>query len=86
MRFPNLIWAIRDRRLAHYELAQRAGMEPSRFSRCLTGRLDFAPYKRKRISQILGFDERWLFCEPVPEPLTDSETVQVTTAGTGGDG
>jgi len=70
VRFPNLVWAIRDRRLAHYELAHDAGMEPSRLSRCLTGRLDFAPHERTRISELLGIDESWLFSQPAPRPLT----------------
>jgi hypothetical protein len=79
MRFPNLVWAIRDRRLAHYEVAHRVRMEPTRFSRCLSGRLDFAPHERKRIAEILGFGEGWLFCEPRPAPLTESETVEITS-------
>lgn len=85
MRFPNLIWAIGSRRLAHYELAQRAQIEPSRFSRCLGGRLDFAPHERKRIAELLGFGEAWLFSEPVPTPLTESERLEITTPRTARD-
>lgn len=85
MKFVNLVWALRKNRIPHYELAGRIGTEPSRFSRCLGGRHKFTPHERKRISQILGFNERWLFCELVPEPLADSETVLTTTARTGGD-
>ena len=69
MRFPNLIWAIRDQRLAHYEVAQHAGMDPSRFSRCLGGRLEFTPREKQLISERLGIDEGWLFSRPVPQPL-----------------
>jgi hypothetical protein len=72
MKFPNLIWAIRNRRLAHYELAQHVGMDPSRFSRCLAGRLEFARHEKELISQQLGICETWLFSRPVPQPLTTS--------------
>ena len=69
MKFPNLVWAICERRLAHYELAGRAKMEPTRFSRCLSGRLEFAPHERERISQLLNLNADWLFAQPVPRPL-----------------
>jgi len=70
MKYPNLVWAISDRRLAHYELAQRADMEPSRFSRCITGRFDFTPNERTRISEVLSLDESWLFLQPAPVGAT----------------
>ena len=70
MKFPNLVWALRDQRLAHYQLAVRLGMEPTRFSRCLNGRFEFAPHERKRIGELLGIDESWLFLQPAPQPLT----------------
>ena len=69
MKFPNLVWAINDRRLAHYEVAQHAGMEPSRFSLCLGGRLEFTPREKHLISERLGIDEGWLFSRPVPKLL-----------------
>lgn len=81
MKFPNLVWAIRDRRLAHYEVAHRARMEPTRFSRCLSGRLDFAPHERKHISELLGIDESWLFSRPVPRPLTTKDKPEVSRFG-----
>ena len=81
MKYPNLVWAIRERRLAHYELAQHAGMEPSRFSRCITGRLDFAPNERTRISEVLGLDESWLFLRPARRPLTTKGTGAVASSG-----
>ena len=85
MKFPNLVWAIRDRRLAHYEVAHRVRMEPTHFSRCLCGRLDFAPHERRRIAELLGFGEGWLFREPLPAPLTESDTVETTPATTAKD-
>lgn len=81
MKFPNLVWALRDRRLAHYQLAMRLGMEPSRFSRCLTGRFDFAPHERKRIGELLAIDESWLFSQPVPRPLTSKGRPGVSRFG-----
>jgi hypothetical protein len=85
VKFPNLVWAIRDRRMAHYEVARRVAMEPTHFSRCLSGRLDFAPHERKRIAEILGFHEGWLFCEPRPAPLTEGKTAEITSAVTATD-
>jgi hypothetical protein len=81
VKFPNLVWAIRFQRLAHYQLATRVGMEPSRFSRCLTGRFDFAPHERTRISELLSIDESWLFLQPAPRPLTIKGRPAVTTSG-----
>lgn len=66
MKYPNLVWAIGRRRLAHYELATRIKMNPSRFSRCLDGRFEFAPHERSRIAEALGFDEGWLFRDLLP--------------------
>ena len=66
MKYPNLVWAIGRRRLAHHELATRIKMDPSRFSRCLNGRYEFAPLDRSRIVEALGFDDEWLFREPLP--------------------
>ena len=66
MKDSNLVWAIGRRRLAHNELATRIKMDPSRFSRCLNGRFEFAPHERSRIAEALGFDDEWLFREPLP--------------------
>ncbi len=66
MRFPNLFWAIEQKRLAHYELAARVGMDASRFSRCLRGRFEFVPYQKQRIAEVLAYPAEWLFTEPRP--------------------
>jgi hypothetical protein len=66
MRFPNLVWAIEDKRLRHYEVADRAGVSVFRFSRCLRGRSEFEPAERQRIVEVLGFPEAWLFAQPIP--------------------
>jgi hypothetical protein len=66
MRFPNLVWAIEEKRLRHYELADRARISSFRFSRCLRGRSEFEPAERQRIVEALGFPEAWLFARPTP--------------------
>jgi transcriptional regulator with XRE-family HTH domain len=68
VRFLNIIYAARIRRLAHYEIADRSGMSASRLSRCMNGRSEFTDQERTRIAQILAFEVSWLFCQPiVPE-------------------
>jgi len=66
MRFPNLVWAIEDKRLRHYEAADRAGISSFRFSRCLCGRSEFEPAERQRIVEVLGYPEAWLFARAIP--------------------
>ncbi len=81
MRFPNLLWALRNRRITNWELAQKIKMDPSRFSRCLNGRFEFAPHERNRIAELLGYERDWLFALPSP-PLASarSETVSAAVA------
>jgi hypothetical protein len=69
VKYPNLCWAIQRRRLAHYEVAAAIIVDPSRFSRCLNGRAEFAPHEQARLSELLGFDAAWLFAEPLPRRL-----------------
>jgi hypothetical protein len=66
MRFPNLVWAIEDKRLRHYEVADRVGISSFRFSRCLRGRSQFEATERQRIVEALGYPEAWLFASPTP--------------------
>lgn len=83
MKFPNLLWAIEERRLAHYELASRIKMDASRFSRCLRGRFDFAPHERQRVAEVLGYPESWLFTKPAPPksvPALPAEYAALTAA------
>jgi hypothetical protein len=68
VRFPNLTWAIGQKRFAHYEIAVEVRIERTRFSRCLHGAGSFAPHEKSRISEVLGFAEEWLFQEPKPLP------------------
>jgi hypothetical protein len=70
MRFPNLCWALSERRLSHWQFAICIPMEPSTFSRRLNGRGDFTPSESERIAHLLGFPGDWLFQEPVPPRLS----------------
>ena len=66
MEYPNLIWAIGQRRYAHYELARAADMTESRFSRCLSGRFEFSDEERRKIGALLGYSRDWLFAKITP--------------------
>jgi len=66
MRYPNLVWAIEKKRLAHYEVAAQVKIERTRFSRCLHGLTEFAPHEMTRIGEELGYSAEWLFIEPKP--------------------
>ena len=66
MRYPNLVWAIEKKRLAHYELSAEVKIERTRFSRCLHGADEFVPHEMTRIGEALGYSAEWLFAEPKP--------------------
>jgi hypothetical protein len=61
MKYPNLAWACSQARLANYEVAARAEMSESRFSRCLTGRFEFSEEEKNRLAKCLGYPSSWLF-------------------------
>jgi len=66
MKYPNLVWAIEKKRLAHYELSAQVKIERTRFSRCLHGAAELAPHEMVRIGEALGYSTEWLFAEPKP--------------------
>jgi hypothetical protein len=66
MKYPNLIWAIGQRRYAHYEVARAAAMTESRFSRCLSGRFEFSGEEQREISALLDYSRDWLFAKITP--------------------
>ena len=73
MRYPNLAWAISNRRLHNYRVAALSDLSESTFSRALSGRRDFSPEERERIAKVLSFPSTWLFAEPQPpHPATPS--------------
>ncbi|PYU20813.1 MAG: hypothetical protein DMG32_21690 [Acidobacteria bacterium] len=67
MRFPNLVWAIRQRG-SQFEFAATLGESESWLSRRLTGRVEFAPAERAQIGRVLGYPAEWLFAKPEPPP------------------
>jgi len=66
MRFPNLAWAIADRGLTNYKLAEAINISEARFSRCVSGRLQFTDQERSKISKTLKYSAGWLFAPPSP--------------------
>lgn len=66
MKYPNLGWTIDHRRFAHYQVANAAHMNPSRFSRCANGLAHFSQAERERIASFLQCPESWLFEEIRP--------------------
>jgi hypothetical protein len=66
MKFPNLVWAAGQYRLAHYQIAAAADMSESRFSRCLSGRADFSSEEQRKLSVVLKYPAAWLFQEVEP--------------------
>jgi hypothetical protein len=66
MRFPNLAWAARQNGLPHYRLAAGVGLSERRFSRGLTGRLDFTDSERQKLAAFLHYPVGWLFQETIP--------------------
>lgn len=66
MRFPNLRWALSERRISHWQFALRIPMEPSTFSRRMNGRGEFTPLERERIAHMLSYPAGWLFQIMVP--------------------
>ena len=72
MKFPNIHWALSERRIAQFQLADAIGWGESKFSRALSGRVEFTPEERMKIAEVLGFPEPWIFQEVVP-PRLDGE-------------
>jgi hypothetical protein len=66
MLYPNLAWAMSNRRLPNYRVAALAELSESSFSRALSGRRDFNPEERERIAKVLCFPLPWLFAKPRP--------------------
>jgi hypothetical protein len=79
--YPNLLWAIDERRLAHYEFCALMGMDPTRFSRCLHGRFAFKTEERHEIARYFDYPVDWLFQTPAPpfQSLSQADTARPTT-------
>lgn len=70
--FPNLFFAISQQRLTHYRFCDGVKIDPTRFSRCLNGRLDFSASEKERIAEALAYPSDWLFQEIKPPPQVSS--------------
>jgi hypothetical protein len=80
MKYPNLGWAISQRRLAHYEAAARVHMSESRFSRCLSGRAHFSLEEQQKLASFLDYPVAWLF-QKVSPPRRVSQSDANTELG-----
>lgn len=65
MRFPNLLWAIRQNG-SQFRLAASLDESESWLSRRLTGRVEFTADERARVANALDYSAEWLFQEPQP--------------------
>ncbi len=72
MIFPNLLFAIGEKRLAHYELCAQVGIERTQFSRRLNGMGEFSPREKERIAGALEYSCDWLFQQISPPPRVTS--------------
>jgi hypothetical protein len=66
MKFPNLVWAISQHRLPHYQAAAKAEMSEIKFSRCLSGRAEFSSEEQMKLAAFLEYPAGWLFLEVSP--------------------
>ncbi len=76
--YANLRTAAIFRGIAGYRLGAAVGMTAATFSRVLNGyeARDFTVNERKRLVELLGFKERWLFSRLSPRVLR-----RITTEG-----
>ena len=78
MSYPHLEFALKEKRLRHYELAKLLKLPATTLTLRMSGRTPFAPHERARTAEWLGLDEAWLF-EPgqlprqSPKPVTLAE-------------
>lgn len=68
MFYPKLVFAISEQQWTHYEFCDGVKIDPTRFSRCLNGRLDFSSNEKERITEVLAYPCDWLFQEITPPP------------------
>jgi transcriptional regulator with XRE-family HTH domain len=66
MKFPNLLWAIREKRIAQFELAATVGISESKLSRAINGRVVLSAEEQSRIGDVLGYPIPWLFRAMTP--------------------
>jgi transcriptional regulator with XRE-family HTH domain len=78
MRFPNLVWAIRECG-SQFQFAAKLGANESWLSRRLTGRIQFSAEDQSRIAEILGYPANWLF--QTPQPPSHEQNARLAHAG-----
>ena len=66
MTFPNLLWALREKKIAQYELAARIGISESKLSRAINGRVELSADERRLIGEALEYSPSWLFRSMTP--------------------
>lgn len=71
MKYPNLNWALAQWG-PRYRFAAALDESESWLSRRLAGRFEFSADDRKRITNVLGYSEPWLFQTPTPPARNQS--------------
>ena len=66
MKYPNLVWALHEKRIAQFELAASVGISESKMSRAIHGRLELSGEECRQIADILGYSRAWLFRAMTP--------------------
>lgn len=66
MKYANLAWLLRHRRLPHYKVAASVGMSQRAFSHAFTGRGDFTWDQKYALAKLLDVSSVWLFTEMKP--------------------
>lgn len=74
MRFPNLLWAIRESRMAQYQVAAKVGISESRMSRAINGRIALSSGERERIASVPAYHAAWLFRAMTPPRAVQDRT------------
>jgi transcriptional regulator with XRE-family HTH domain len=63
MKFPNLAWALKAKKLPQYRAARAVGISAAAFSRGLAGERHFTAEQRYAIAKLLDLSAVWLFSE-----------------------
>jgi hypothetical protein len=63
MKFPNLAWALKAKKLPQYRAARAVGISAAAFSRGLAGERQFTVEQRYAIAKLLDLSAVWLFSE-----------------------
>jgi transcriptional regulator with XRE-family HTH domain len=63
MKFINLLWAMKTRKLPQYRAARAIGISPAAFCRALAGERQFTAEQRYLLAKLLDLSAVWLFSE-----------------------